>query len=129
MRVTQHSAKKKENLQHQRSQIEAAVRMTSRLKEAVLLQSHNAMVRSNRAYLDILTPKQTVLYYKWLANNRERCRDEVKRNRNSTRAPPAADDLDEKLSESMTLIELCRKLEAVLQISKRPKTTDGFMTE
>jgi len=123
------SVTKKENLQHQRSQIEAAVRMTSSLKEAVLLQSHNAMVRSNRAYLDILTPKQTVMYHKWLANNRERCRDKVKRSRTQHRGTPPSNGLDEKLSENLTLIEVCRKLEAVLQISKRPKSMNDSMTD
>lgn len=115
-----HSAKKRQDLPHYRPQIEAATRMTSRLKEAVLLQSHNVVVRSERAYLEILTPRQSVLFHKWLANNRERCDASLASRSTTPRASSAPTDMDDdsKTSENLTLIEVCRKLEAVLKISK-----------
>lgn len=108
------SAKKREDLPHLRSQIEAAARMATGLNEAVLLQSHNAAVRANRTYLDILTPQQTVAYHKWLANNRERNRDTISNLRNQRKNAEAADTN----AENATLIDVCRKLEQVLKISK-----------
>ena len=79
------------------------------------MQSHNAAVRSERTYLEILTPRQSVLFYKWMANNNGRCRDALETRTTSQRAStPTSIDYDSNL----TLIEVCRKLEAVLKISK-----------
>jgi hypothetical protein len=112
-----HSAQKRHDLQHCRTQIEAAARMSSRLKEAVLLQSHNVATRGERTYLSILTPTQSVLYHKWLANNRERCRDSIECQKTAKRAATTAQS-EMLVFENRTLIEVCRQLEAVLKISK-----------
>lgn len=112
-------------MQHIRSQIEAATRMASRLKEAVLLQSHNVAVRGERTYLHIMTPNQSVAYKKWAANNRERCHGFVDRSKILSEKAPSPTVMDDsKISENLTLIEVCRKLEAVLKISKGE--TDGL---
>lgn len=108
----------KKDLQDNRSQIEAATRMASRLKEAVLLQSHNVAVRAGRVYLDILNPEQCVAFHKWLVNNRERCQQTLKRQSYTEQSPAPSAVEDSSMSENMTLIEVCRKLEAVLKISK-----------
>jgi len=112
------STQKRHDLQHCRTQIEAATRMSSRLKEAVLLQSHNVAVRGERTYLSILTPTQSVLYHKWLVGNRERCRDIVRYRKTTERTTVPTASLDSLAAENRTLIEVCRKLEAVLKISK-----------
>mmetsp|Transcript_18694 Transcript_18694/g.54032 ORF Transcript_18694/g.54032 Transcript_18694/m.54032 type:complete len:672 (-) Transcript_18694:22-2037(-) len=114
------SAQRRQDIQHVRTQMEAAARMASRLKEAVLLQSHNVAARSDRTYLDILTPQQTVAYQKWLTNNRGRCEETVKNRRTQQDSPVPDESMDSSstTSENMTLIEVCRKLEAVLKISK-----------
>jgi bZIP transcription factor len=112
------TAKQRPDIQDSRSQIEAATRMASRLKEAVLLQSHNVSVRSGRAYLDILNPKQSIRFHKWLANNRERCHDSLK-GKSFTQQTPATILMDDSsMAENKTLIDVCRRLEAVLKISK-----------
>lgn len=111
------SAQKRHDLQHCRTQIEAATRMSSRLKEAVLLQSHNVAIRGERTYLTVLTPTQSVLYHQWLANNRERCRDKIECQKTTKRSAPTA-QADMLVFENRTLIEVCRQLEAVLKISK-----------
>jgi hypothetical protein len=111
-------ARLRQDIQDNRSQIEAATRMASRLKEAVLLQSHNVAVRAGRAYLDVLNPNQSVAFHKWIANNRERCQDALKRKACTEQARALSQMEDSTVSENMTLIEVCRKLEAVLKISK-----------
>lgn len=122
------TAKKRQDLQHCRSQIEAATRMASRLKEAVLLQSHNVAVRTERTYLEIMTPRQSVLFHKWSAKNRERCRETVGNQKTTQRTRSPVDmDYDSKTAENLTLIEVCRKLEAVLKISKGESDDWGNM--
>ncbi len=118
------SAQKRHDLQHSRTQIEAATRMSSRLKETMLLQSHNVAVRGERTYLSILTPTQAVLYHKWLANNRKRCRDVIGGQKPSQRTTTPTGSDDSQVSESRTLMEVCRKLEAVLKISKGEVTEE-----
>lgn len=111
-------ARTRHDMQDTRSHIEAATRMASRLKEAVLLQSRNVAVRGERANLQILNPGQSVDFHKWLANNRERYQD-ILEQKSGTRPHPAPTLVDDsRMSENMTLIEVCRKLEAVLKISK-----------
>ena len=92
--------------------------MSSRLKEAVLLQSHNVAIRGERTYLTILTPTQSVLYHKWLANNRERCKDAIECQKTKTKKSATTAQSDLLLFENRTLIDVCRQLEAVLKISK-----------
>lgn len=103
--------------------------MSSRLKEAVLLQSHNVAVREQRTYLEILSPQQSVAMQKWLANNRERCRDSMRRFKSSERAPVPEQVEDARMSENITLIEVCRKLEAVLKISKGERDSPRDMDQ
>ena len=91
------SARNRSDLPHCRSQIEAATRMASRLKEGVLLQSHNVAVRADRTYLNVLTPTQTLKFHKWLANNRERCRESLGAQRVSQATPmETTSDTDSK---------------------------------
>ena len=112
------TAKQRPDIQDNRSQIEAATRMASRLKEAILLQSHNVSVRSGRTYLDILNPKQSIRFHKWVSMNRERCHDSVKRKSFTQQTPEPILMDDASMAENKTLIDVCRKLEAVLKISK-----------
>jgi hypothetical protein len=107
------SIRQLENLQKERSQIAAATRMSSSLKEAVLYQSHTTSMRSEKYYTDILTPKQTVLYQDWLSTNRDRCREALSRRKESKGA------WSPNSTDSVCLLDVCRKLEEVLKISKK----------
>ena len=104
--------KQRERLANERSQIAAATRMASSLKEAVLYQSHAASVRNEKFFTDILPPKQTILYQEWLLKNRDRCQRAIIQRKNSiaSAAPDSA--------ESVCLLDICRKLEETLMISK-----------
>eukprot|EP00934_Nitzschia_sp_Nitz4_P004585 Nitzschia sp. Nitz4//scaffold51_size120721//113363//115439//NITZ4_003749-RA/size120721-snap-gene-0.28-mRNA-1//1//CDS//3329553928//4575//frame0 len=110
-------ANKVENLAHVRAQMEAASRMASGLREAVLLQSHNATVRRNQTYLGVLTPEQTIRYQQWLEKNKGRYSDKQSQDKPMQRAPSPL-DVAMPSAENMTLMEVCRKLEEVLKISK-----------
>jgi hypothetical protein len=97
-----------QQLARDRSQIAAATRMTSKLKEAVLYQSHAAAVRSEKSFSSILTPKQALLYQEWLAKNRERCKENLLQRKA---------DITRSRAEHSCLMDMCKKLEEVLKIS------------
>jgi hypothetical protein len=97
-----------EQLEKDRSQIAAATRMASKLKEAVLYQSHAAAVRAEKSYSNILTPQQALAYQKWLAKNRERSKEKILQ-RKADRSTAA--------EEHLCLMDVCKKLEEVLKIS------------
>ena len=105
------------NLDDCRAQIEAATRVAMGLREAVLLQSHNMAARNRKSYLEILTPDQAVKYKEWLAKNTQKCREMCKSTLET--ASSSADSMEaESSSENQTMMEVCRKLEEVLKISK-----------
>ena len=107
-----HRLQQLDTLQRDRSQIAAAVRMASRLTEAVMYQSHAVSVRSGRSYLEILTPEQTLRYQEWFSENSDRCRNALRRRRASVGSSVPASN------ESACLLDVCRKLEEVMKISK-----------
>jgi hypothetical protein len=85
--------------------------MASSLKDAVLYQSHATTMRSEKSHLDILTPKQTLLFNEWFAANRDRCQDVLSRRKKRAASPSS--------SENSCLLDVCRKLEEVLKIPKQ----------
>jgi hypothetical protein len=106
------SVQQLEHLPNTRTQIDAATRMAENLKEAVLYQSHAASIRAKRSYLEVLTPRQTILYQEWLSNkNRERLSEVMKRRR----ARSSSFEAD----NNPCLMDVCRKLEEILRISKQ----------
>jgi hypothetical protein len=97
------------NIDEKRSQIAAATRMASNLKEAMMYQSHAAAMRSKRSFIEILTPKQTVLYQEWLASNRSRCEDILTKRKHAAglRSPNSN-------TEKFSLLNICKRLEEVV---------------
>eukprot|EP00529_Nitzschia_sp_RCC80_P000189 CAMPEP_0113446410 /NCGR_PEP_ID=MMETSP0014_2-20120614/3691_1 /TAXON_ID=2857 /ORGANISM="Nitzschia sp." /LENGTH=873 /DNA_ID=CAMNT_0000337499 /DNA_START=329 /DNA_END=2950 /DNA_ORIENTATION=+ /assembly_acc=CAM_ASM_000159 len=103
-----------EKFQHEGSQIAAASRMTSRLKEAVQYQLFVASYRKKKTFLDILTPRQAIKYQEWLLSNGDRCRQMLADDRMKVSPSPSPTPGD----ENVTLEDVCRNLEKVLKISK-----------
>eukprot|EP00980_Cylindrotheca_fusiformis_P000275 scaffold66_cov115-Cylindrotheca_fusiformis.AAC.7 len=106
-----------QTIDEKRSQIAAATKMASNLKEAMLYQSHNAAMRNKRCLIDILTPQQTVKYQQWIASNRNRCKEKLlNRKEPSGRASPAS-------VERSSLMDVCKRLEQVV-ISQESNRTE-----
>jgi hypothetical protein len=82
--------------------------MANNLKEAVLYQSHAAELRAKRSYCEILTPEQTIMYQEWCSQNRERLKE---------RRQVKLQQQEQKTQQD--LIDFCRRLEQVLNISKK----------
>ena len=87
--------------------------MASTLKKAVMYQGHAASIRSENAYLKILTPAQTMLYQEWLSKNRGRCSDVL----NRLKAAKGAAAMPTSSKDTSCLLDVCRKLEELLKIS------------
>lgn len=106
------------------SQIAAATRMAYNLKEAVRYQVYISAYRKKRAFLDILTPRQALLYKKWLLSNRERCsqvleeRRKGRPNADASMALGGVSNADGGDGSNLTLEALCRTLEEILKISQ-----------
>jgi hypothetical protein len=97
--------------------------MASTLKKAVMYQGHAAALRSEKSYIDILTPTQTMLYQEWLAANRQRCNDVFLRRKRApaeigaATAALLATTNNSSSKENACLLDVCRKLEDLLKIS------------
>ncbi len=102
------------------AQIAAATRMASTLKEAIRYQVYVSAFRKKKAFLDILTPRQTLLYQEWLLSNRERCAQILDEKRQVSSTPGENMSLVGVVSQdgNLTLEALCRNLEEILKISK-----------
>lgn len=100
----------------------AATRMAYNLKEAVRYQVYTSTFRKRKAFLEILTPRQALLYKKWLLSNRERCKQVLEeRKKGSLIAADtamAASSEGSDVDGNLTLEALCRNLEEILKISK-----------
>jgi hypothetical protein len=92
----------------ERSQIEAATRTTSRLKDAMLLHSRAASIRNEATFLQVLTPIQAAKYMKWICDNKQRCFHVIAGKKTS----------ETDLSGEMSLLDICIRLDEVLRISK-----------
>jgi len=114
-------------------QIAAATRLTYSLKEAVLYQLYAASFRKRKAYLDILTPRQTILYQEWLLSNRDRSKQVLNNKRKRSPSSTISDMLLSTTTssssssspgstptrdENLTLEKLCQYLEESLKVSK-----------
>ena len=73
-----------ESFRRNGSQILAATRLASNLKEAILKQLYLTSFRKRKTYLDILTPRQAILYQDWLLSNRERAETMLKERKKSS---------------------------------------------
>jgi hypothetical protein len=114
-------------------------RLTSSLKEAVLYQLYAASFRKRKAYLDILTPRQTILYQEWLLSNRDRSKEVLNNKRKRSSSSTISDMLLSSTTstttlssssassspgstttrdENLTLEKLCQYLEESLKVSK-----------
>ena len=94
----------------ERSQISAAVRMSSRLRDAIVLQAKATAMRSAMTYLEILTPVQAAKYLFWVNQNRDRCTTKVGASRTNVEFGSSSRDF--------SLLEICMKLDEVLRISQ-----------
>lgn len=101
----------------ERSQIEAATRTTSRLKDAMLLHSRAASIRNDAVFLQVLTPLQAAKYMKWLGDNKQRCYHVINRMKAAARSDDDNDDAADASGE-MSLLDICMRLDEVLRISK-----------
>lgn len=88
--------------------------MTARLKEAVLYQVYVASFRKRKTFLEILTPRQAILYQEWLLANGDRCKQQLTDDR--MKISPVSSPARE---ENVTLEKMCQNLEEVLRISKQ----------
>ena len=102
-----------ENLANYRSQLAAATKLTSSLTEAISRQCHIASLRESNSALKILTPEQSAKYHTWMTANKDRC-DKVMQKRQPEAEMPSPD-----ASKDTALIEVCRRLDEVLRISKK----------
>ena len=100
--------------------------MASRLKEAVLYQSHAAAVRSEKSYSQVLTPKQVLMYQDWLAKNRDRTKEKLNQRRKEAEDSKMTIKVESESRSSSSaaaeqqhacLMDVCKKLEEVLKIS------------
>jgi hypothetical protein len=96
--------------------------MANNLNKAMRYQVYVSSFRKRKTFLDILTPKQTLLYKNWFLSNRERCNqalDEQRRDSTlltaSTVVRGVANSVGDK---NLTLEALCLNLEEILRISK-----------
>jgi hypothetical protein len=101
--------------------------MASTLKEAVRYQVYVSSFRKKKSFLEILTPKQALLYKEWLLTNRERCNQALDERRkvftgsSAESVAPGAPGCDGNL----TLEDLCRNLEEMLKISQVSEPTSS----
>ena len=106
------------------SQIAAATRLASSLKEAVDYQLYVASFRKRNTFFDILTPRQAILYQEWLLSNRDRTKkvqvlNERKRlSTSTTGGMDLSPESDRTRDENLTLEKLCLHLEESLKVSK-----------
>lgn len=111
------------SFQRSESQILAATRLTANLKEAVLYQLYLTSFRKRKTYLDILTPRQAILYQDWLLSSRDRAEKVLKERKMSSASTKnvAFESLSSDGKEDDTTLErLCRYLEERLKVSKNP---------
>jgi hypothetical protein len=96
--------------------------MAYNLKEALRYQVYVSSFRKRKIFLDILTPKQALLYKHWLLSNRERCNQALDEQRkvSTTLATSTAiaGGANSGGDGNSTLEALCRNLEEILRISK-----------
>lgn len=126
-------ARNDDNIKNDVSQIVAASRLASSLKEAVLYQLYASSFRKRKTYLDILTPQQTILYQEWLLSNRLRSKILLSKNRNRPSTPKANNLSSVEIPSispplvlgssrtndaSLTLEQLCRHLDESLKVTK-----------
>lgn len=115
-----HALKKVRQLQfidEQRSQMEAATKMASNLKEAMAYQSQAESIRNTKALTEILTPQQALKYKEWMRSNRDRCKETFeKRMRGSGSSSQPID--------KTSLSDVCKKLEKIL-ISQGDPANNG----
>jgi len=119
----QGKSRQAESLHRKVSQIVAATRLASNAKECILYQVYLAAFRKRKAYNDILTPRQAILFQEWLVSNKDRVRNRMSKRRSRSSLPikrsgsssPGSDGAGD---EDLTLEELCRCLEESLKISK-----------
>ena len=96
-----------------KARVAAALALTIRLKEGI--QGYYDTLSNNRKQilLSVLKPEQTILYLKWLTENRSRCM-----------ALPSLQEKSRTFGrmEKATLTDLCAQLEYSLKIQEKRKT-------
>ena len=124
-----------------RSQMAAAVNTTESLGKAVGSLGHVVAKREERTYLEILNPRQVTGYQAWLEKNRDRVRRRAaSRHGGADQAAPfaslslaeaaatttasdsagaAVSSVSTGSSNEVSLHDICRRLNEVLQISTR----------
>lgn len=112
------------SLQNNTSEIVAATKLASSAKECVLHQIYVAAFRKKKTYRNILTPRQAILYHKWLFSNRTHVKNITSERRKRLTALVIqhggfiAQGSDRERNKDWTLEQLCRQMEENLKISK-----------
>lgn len=122
-------------LAKRRSQMAAAVHTTESLGKAVGSLGHVVAQREEKAYLGILRPCQVARYQAWLETNRDRVRacagsgdgagDSSMVGANTTTRTSAA--VNSSSNHEVTLQDICRRLNEVLQISAQTNSSSVDM--
>jgi len=123
-------------LAERRSQMAAAVHTTESLGKAVGSLGHVVAQREEKAYLGILHPQQVSRYQAWLETNRHRVRasaagrgDSSMDGAATTAAARAVvnSDNNNTSNHEVTLQDICRRLNQVLQISSQSNSSSVDM--
>ena len=107
-----------ESLPNDRLEMALATKMATNLRKGVLFQAHAASMRTSTALLDILTPEQSIKYLKWMAANRDKCRETIQELRHSK-----GDDV--VMNNQTSLSDICKRLDEVLRFPKSDGTENG----
>jgi len=89
------------------SRLASAVALASRLEKGLFYHYDAVATRREQLLLEVLSPKQSTTYMKWVQNNKERCK--LLR---SIRC------VNGKSVDSVSLNELCDQLDKTLHIKK-----------
>jgi len=120
------------HLEESKSQTAAAVRTAESSREAVESLCRVVSQREEHTYLGgLLSPAQVCAYNKWLSNNRARCREQCRKSLLEGRrqeearesmvtqsSPGSRAAYSPKNDKESSLLQICKRLSEVLQISK-----------
>jgi hypothetical protein len=108
------------NLDYIQSETTTAVRTVASLSSAVESVSYAVGRREEASLNSILTPAQTAAYQRWLARNRNKCHQAFNRAQSDHSPLPAATTSEAGVNpaKDTSLIDICRRLNEVLRISK-----------
>ncbi len=106
------------NLDYIQSETTTAVRTVESLSSAVESVSYAVGRREEASLNSILTPAQTAAYQGWLARNRNKCHQAFHRAQVDPLPAAATSEAGVIPAKDTSLVDICRRLNEVLRISK-----------